>query len=124
MLRFSWLVILHTNQMLMLRLYFSQLIFPLVLQAVPNAKLFIVGNEPPPSLLSLTLNKQIEVTGYVDSLIPFYNLANVVVCPLRIGGGVKVKVLEALKAGKAIVSTSIGAQGLDVTTCQVCNCCR
>jgi polysaccharide biosynthesis protein PslH len=99
-------------------LYFSQLIFPLVLQAVPNAKLFIVGNEPPPSLLSLTLNKQIEVTGYVDSLIPFYNLANVVVCPLRIGGGVKVKVLEALKAGKAIVSTSIGAQGLDVTTCQ------
>jgi polysaccharide biosynthesis protein PslH len=99
-------------------LYFSQLIFPLVLQSVPNAKLFIVGNEPPPSLLSLTLNKQIEVTGYVDSLIPFYNLANVVVCPLRIGGGVKVKVLEALKAGKAIVSTSIGAQGLDVKTCQ------
>ena len=99
-------------------LYFSQLIFPLVLQAVPNAKLFIVGNEPPPSLLSLTLNKHIEVTGYVDSLIPFYNLSNVVVCPLRIGGGVKVKVLEALKAGKAIVSTSIGAQGLDVTTCQ------
>jgi polysaccharide biosynthesis protein PslH len=99
-------------------LYFSQLIFPQVLQVVPNAKLFIVGNEPPPSLLTLTLNKQIEVTGCVESLIPFYNLAKVVVCPLRIGGGVKVKVLEALKAGKAIVSTSIGAQGLDVKTCQ------
>jgi polysaccharide biosynthesis protein PslH len=46
--------------------------------------------------------RQIEVTGYVDSLIPFYKAADVVVCPLRIGGRVKVKILEALKAGKAI----------------------
>ena len=114
----------HTNQMLMLRSIFCRLIFPLVLHAGPNAKLFIVGNEPPPSLLSLTLEKQIEVTGYVDSIIPFYNLANVVVCPLRIGGGVKVKVLEALRAGKAIV---IGLNRSTRTRCHdlpSCNCCR
>ena len=99
-------------------LYFSNQIFPLVLQAVPNAKLFIVGNEPPPQILSLRSNRQIVVTGYVESVIPFYRMADVVVCPLRIGGGVKVKVLEALYSGKAIVSTSVGAQGLGSNTCQ------
>jgi polysaccharide biosynthesis protein PslH len=99
-------------------LYFSNQIFPLVLQAVPNAKLFIVGNEPPPQILSLRSNRQIVVTGYVESIIPFYRTADVVVCPLRIGGGVKVKVLEALHAGKAIVSTPVGAQGLGSNTCQ------
>ena len=99
-------------------LYFSNQIFPLVLQAVPDAKLFIVGNEPPPQILSLRSNRQIVVTGYVESVMPFYRMADVVVCPLRIGGGVKVKVLEALYAGKAIVSTSVGAQGLGSNTCQ------
>jgi polysaccharide biosynthesis protein PslH len=97
-------------------LYFSKHIFPLVLQGIPNAKLFVVGNEPPPSILSLGVNKRIEVTGYVKSLTPYYRLADVVVCPLRIGGGIKIKILEALNAGKAIVSTSVGAQGLDLST--------
>ncbi|HKG41308.1 MAG TPA: glycosyltransferase family 4 protein [Nitrososphaeraceae archaeon] len=97
-------------------LYFSRLIFPLILKDVPNAKLLLVGNAPPPQICSLTFNKQIKVSGYVDSLTHFYKDADVVVCPLRIGGGVKVKVLEALNAGKAIVSTSIGAQGMDLST--------
>jgi polysaccharide biosynthesis protein PslH len=97
-------------------LYFSSDIFPLIVRDVPNVKLYLVGNAPPPEICSLTSNKQIEVTGRVASLIPFYNRADVVVCPLRIGGGVKVKVLEALGFGKAIVSTSIGAQGLDLST--------
>ncbi|MDF2783270.1 MAG: hypothetical protein K0S89_662, partial [Nitrososphaeraceae archaeon] len=87
-----------------------------ILQHIPNAKLFVVGNEPPPSILSLNLKKQTEVTGLVESLIPFYRVADVVVCPLRIGGGIKVKILEAISAGKAIVSTSVGAQGLDLST--------
>lgn len=99
-------------------LYFSNSIFPLVLQSIPKAKLYIVGNHPPPQILSLRSNRGIEVTGYVDSVIPYYEMADVVVCPLRIGGGIKVKVLEALNAGKAIVSTSIGAQGLNHNGCQ------
>jgi glycosyltransferase involved in cell wall biosynthesis len=97
-------------------LYFSRDIFPLIVKDVPNVKLFLVGNGPPPEICSLTSNKQIEVTGRVASLVPFYRHADVVVCPLRIGGGVKVKVLEALGFGKAIVSTSVGAQGLDLST--------
>jgi glycosyltransferase involved in cell wall biosynthesis len=95
-------------------LYFARQIFPLILKDVPDAKLFLVGNTPPPEICSLASNKQIVVTGRVASLIPFYKHADVVVCPLRIGGGVKVKVLEALSFGKAIVSTSVGAQGLDL----------
>jgi glycosyltransferase involved in cell wall biosynthesis len=97
-------------------LYLSRHIFPLILKDVPNVKLFLVGNAPPPEICSLTSNKQIEVTGRVASLIPYYKHADVVVCPLRIGGGVKVKVLEALGFGKAIVSTSVGAQGVDLST--------
>ena len=97
-------------------LYFSRDIFPLIVKDVPNVKLFLVGIAPPPEICSLTSNNQIEVTGRVASLVPFYRHAGVVVCPLRIGGGVKVKVLEALGFGKAIVSTSIGAQGLDLST--------
>jgi len=96
-------------------LYFSSDIFPLILKAIPDARLVLVGNAPPPEISSLTSKSQIEVTGPVASLIPFYKNADVVVCPLRIGGGVKVKVLEALYLGKAIVSTSIGAQGLDLS---------
>ena len=97
-------------------LYFSRDIFPLILKDVPNAKLLLVGNAPPSEISSLASNRHIEVSGRVASLIPFYKHADVVVCPLRIGGGVKVKVLEALGFGKAIVSTSIGAQGLDLST--------
>jgi glycosyltransferase involved in cell wall biosynthesis len=97
-------------------LYFSKIILPLVLKDVPKAKLFLVGNAPSKAIRSLTVNKQIEVTGFVNSLIPYYEAANVVICPLRIGGGIKVKILEALSAGKAIVSTSVGAQGLDLWT--------
>jgi glycosyltransferase involved in cell wall biosynthesis len=97
-------------------LYFSREIFPLIQKDVPEVRLILVGNAPPQEICSLTSNGQIEVTGRVPSLIPFYKNADVVVCPLRIGGGVKVKVLEALELGKAIVSTSIGAQGLDLST--------
>jgi glycosyltransferase involved in cell wall biosynthesis len=96
-------------------LYFSREIFPLILKDVPDIRLVLVGNSPPQEIYSLTSNSQIEVTGRVPSLIPFYKNADVVVCPLRIGGGVKVKILEALGLGKAIVSTSIGAQGLDLS---------
>ena len=96
-------------------LYFCKNIFPLILKKIDNAILFIVGNSPPPEIRALgTNNDNIVVTGYVASLYPFYQSAKVVVCPLRIGGGIKVKILEALRIGRAIVSTSVGAQGLNL----------
>ncbi|HZD35112.1 MAG TPA: glycosyltransferase family 4 protein [Nitrososphaeraceae archaeon] len=69
-----------------------------------------------------TIHDHIEVTGYVDSLEPFYKSTKVVVCPLRVGGGVKVKILEALRAGKAIVTTPIGAQGFGLSNEALCVC--
>lgn len=107
-------------------LYFSNCIFPLVISRVPNTILYLVGNSPPAEVFSLTrtCNKtsHIEVTGFVESRNPYYKSAQVVVCPLRIGGGIKVKILEALKAGKAIVSTSVGAQGLNINNRAICVC--
>ena len=98
-------------------LYFSTEIFPIILKQVPNVRLFLVGNSPPTEIRRLAFPKHshIKVTGYVDSLDPFYEASTVVVCPLRIGGGVKVKLLEAIRAGKAIVTTSVGAQGLNLS---------
>src|SRR5690242_15716622 len=103
-------------------LYFCKDIFPLILKEVPNAILFIVGNSPPPEIQALgAQNKSnVVITGYVSSLYPFYKSAKVVVCPLRIGGGIKVKILEAVRAGKAIVSTSVGAQGLNIDNQLLC----
>jgi glycosyltransferase involved in cell wall biosynthesis len=113
----------------------------LILKIVPNAKFFVVGNSPSTEIFDLassssiyvntsalakpnaqTINTHIEVTGYVDSLEPFYKFAKVVVCPLRIGGGIKVKILEALRAGKAIVTTPIGAQGFGLNNEALCVC--
>lgn len=121
--------------------YFCKQIFPLILEDVPDAKLFIVGNSPSKEIFDLvsssshdtnaraigdtnivTISNSIEIVGYVDSLQPFYKFAKVIVCPLRIGGGVKVKMLEALKAGKAIVTTPIGAQGFGLNNEALCVC--
>ena len=98
-------------------LYFVTEIFPIILKQVPNVRLVLVGSSPTTEIRQLAFPKHshIEVTGYVNSLDPFYRASTVVVCPLRIGGGVKVKLLEAIRAGKAIVTTSVGAQGLNIS---------
>jgi glycosyltransferase involved in cell wall biosynthesis len=97
-------------------LFFCKDIFPLILKEIHNAVLLIVGNSPSPEIKALEAQHKghVVVTGYVSSLYHFYNSAKVVVCPLRIGGGIKVKIIEALRAGKAIVSTSVGVQGIDI----------
>lgn len=88
-------------------------IFPKVLARRPDAQLWLVGNGPPPEIESLGAHSDhILVTGRVPSVVPYLDAADVIVCPLRIGGGIKVKVLEALCRGKPIVTTSVGAQGL------------
>jgi glycosyltransferase involved in cell wall biosynthesis len=92
-------------------LYFARSVMPRVLRAVPDARLMLVGNAPPPQVQALA-NHSITVTGRVPDIGEYLVDTTAVVCPLRVGGGVKVKMLEALAHGKAIVSTSIGTQGL------------
>jgi polysaccharide biosynthesis protein PslH len=86
-------------------------ILPAVRERVPDVRLWLVGNEPPAEVARLS-SEHVVVTGRVDDVVPYIDAADVIVCPLRIGGGVKVKAIEALRRGKALVSTSVGAQGL------------
>jgi len=91
-------------------------ILPLVVSAQPNTTLRIVGRRPAESLRKLAAsNRQVELVGEVKDVRPYLARASVVVVPLRIGGGSRLKILEALAAGKAVISTSIGAEGLDIT---------
>ena len=93
--------------------YFCEKIWPRVLSDVPDAKFRIVGRNPHPSVKKLT-SDSVEVTGTVPSVIEYLRTAAVVVVPLRIGGGTRLKIYEAMAMGKAVVSTAIGAEGLDV----------
>jgi polysaccharide biosynthesis protein PslH len=91
--------------------HFCEDILPALRVSVDDVRVRLVGNAPSPEVLALCKDG-VTVTGYVPDVVPYLDAADVVVCPLRIGGGIKVKVIEALRRGKAIVSTSIGAQGL------------
>ncbi len=88
-------------------------IFPSVQQWFPEAKLFIVG-ESPPADLHLITSPNVIVTGRVPDVTPYLDKAALLVAPLHLGGGMRIKVLEALAAGKAIVTTARAAEGLDI----------
>ena len=93
--------------------YFCQKIWPSILAQVPSARFRIVGRNPIRRVQRLA-SDSVEVTGSVPSVLDHLREAAVVVVPLRVGGGTRLKIYEAMAAGKAVVSTSIGAEGLDV----------
>ena len=93
--------------------FFCRDIWPAVLAKVPEAKFRIVGRNPVRRVQQYA-GASIEVTGRVPAVIDHLREAAVVVVPLRIGGGTRLKIYEAMAAGKAVVSTSVGAEGLDV----------
>jgi glycosyltransferase involved in cell wall biosynthesis len=80
-----------------------------------TARALIVGNRPPDGVLALGTRRGITVTGPVDNVTPYYQQATVAVVPLRAGGGTRIKILEAAAHRVPVVSTPIGAEGLDVT---------
>jgi polysaccharide biosynthesis protein PslH len=86
-------------------------IFPQVQFRFPGVCLFIVGNHAPSDLLRHA-NEHVKVTGYVPDVKPYLDKATLVVVPLRLGGGMRVKVLEALAAGKPLVASSRAVEGL------------
>ncbi|HKI46192.1 MAG TPA: glycosyltransferase family 4 protein, partial [Balneolales bacterium] len=79
----------------------------------PEAKIYIVGKNPPRTLKRRAADDVI-VTGYVDDVRPYASKAGVYVVPLRMGSGTRLKILEGLAMRKAIVTTTIGCEGLDV----------
>lgn len=94
-------------------LYFLDEIFPRILSVLPDAKIYIVGKNPPVAI-SKRANKNIIITGFVDDVRPIIQKASVYVVPLRMGGGTRLKIVEALSMKKPIVTTSIGCEGIDV----------
>lgn len=96
--------------------HFTEQIMPRIKSEIPDATLTVVGRNPYSSLLELaTKDESITVTGRVDDVRPYMERAAAYVVPLRVGGGTRLKIFEAMAMEKPIVSTTIGAEGLPVT---------
>lgn len=97
-------------------LYFCSQSYKEIRKEIPVVKLYIVGRNPPKDIQSLSSDKSIVVTGYVEDVRPYLTRASVVVAPFVSGTtGIKNKVLEAMAMAKPVVSTSMGVQGIDVS---------
>ncbi len=93
-------------------LYFCKRTLPLIREKVPDITLVIVGQHPPQEIRELAADDNIMVTGEVSDLKPYYEQAQVVIVPLRAGGGTRLKILEAMAFGRSVVSTKLGCEGL------------
>lgn len=93
-------------------LWFTESVLPHVQRAVPAARLYIVGQRPHPRLERLREKPGVFITGWVETVQPFLRAAAVYVAPLRMGSGTRLKILEAMAAGCAVVATRAAAVGL------------
>jgi len=93
-------------------LWLGREIWPQVVLRVPEARLLLVGRSPSPAVQDLA-GPGVAVTGTVPDVSPYLEQAQVVLAPLRAGGGTRLKIMEALGAGRPVVSTSIGCDGLE-----------
>lgn len=94
--------------------YFARQILPLLRRKHPAIECAFVGRDPPSDIRGLATIAGMRITGTVDDVRPYVERAAVYVVPLRIGGGSRLKILEAMAMGRAVVSTTVGAEGLDV----------
>lgn len=94
-------------------LYLATEIFPKVKQKVPTAKLYLVGAWPPPEVQRLTTLEGVIVTGWVEDLRPYISRSSVFVAPIRLGVGIRGKILEAWAMEKAVVATPLACAGLE-----------
>jgi len=95
--------------------FFVREVFPRIRARVPRAQFWAVGRHPSPSLIRACAVDGVHLTGTVDDVRPYVARAQLVVVPLRIGGGTRLKILEAWAMRKAVLSTAIGAEGLPAT---------
>lgn len=98
--------------------WFATEVFPIIRQVVPKVELIIIGKNPPADFMELERQYPgvIEVTGYVDDLTPYLERAALMVVPVRAGGGMRVRILEAFARGMPVVTTTIGLEGIDALT--------
>jgi glycosyltransferase involved in cell wall biosynthesis len=96
-------------------LAFAEHVWPSVASRLPDAVFTVVGRNPPEAVRGLSSRVRIEVTGSVTDVRPYYYEAFAAVVPLRVAGGTRLKILEAMAAGVPVISTGIGAEGLCAT---------
>ena len=95
--------------------FFVEQVLPQIRREVPDVRFWAVGRNPSPALQRFAAEHEgIELTGTVDDVRPYIERAAVYVVPLRVGGGTRMKIFEAMAMNKAVVSTTIGAEGLPV----------
>ena len=97
-------------------LYFVREILPRIREVEAGVTVSIIGRSPTPAVKKLAETAGVEVTGRVDDVRPHVAAGSVYVVPLRIGGGTRLKIFEAMSMAKAVVSTTVGAEGLPVTS--------
>jgi sugar transferase (PEP-CTERM/EpsH1 system associated) len=98
-------------------LWLVRSILPILRRRFPDLELWIVGRSPPPQVQALA-GEGVFVTGPVPDVTPYYQRAAVAVVPLQAGGGSRLKILEAMALGRPVVSTTVGAEGIEVTSGQ------
>jgi sugar transferase (PEP-CTERM/EpsH1 system associated) len=96
-------------------IFFLEEIWPLVKKVIPDLSLTLIGHQPPGEAISLSKEEKIEVLGFIDDVRPYVAQATAYIVPIRVGGGTRLKILDAWACGKAVISTSIGCEGLEVT---------
>ena len=94
-------------------IYFCDEVFPRIRERHPKACFYVVGNHPSEPVKRLEAQEGVTVTGYVPDVRPYFEKASVFVAPLRAGSGIQTKNLEAMAMGVPVVTTSVGAMGLE-----------
>lgn len=95
--------------------WFCHQVLPRIRKKRPAVVFQIVGGHPVPAISRLAMPGAVEVTGFVTDVRPYLTEASVMIAPLRIGGGTRLKILEALAMGKAVVTTTLGVEGIEAT---------
>lgn len=94
-------------------LFLCNKILPIIKEKIPDVKLYLVGERPPAKIQKLgRKDKNIIVTGFVEAVEPYYLKCSVFVSPLLVGGGIIIKNIDAMAAGRPVVTTSIGNEGI------------
>lgn len=96
-----------------MRFYFDE-VHPRVFAEVPSVRVVVVGREPVAEVRAHASRPNVLVTGRVPDVRPYLASATAVICPVRIGEGTRLKILEALAMGKAVISTTVGCEGLEL----------
>ena len=94
--------------------HFATRVFPKLLSRFPELRFVIVGANPNARVRQLAELRNVEVTGFVDSVEPFFQGAAIVVAPMLTGAGIQNKIIQAMSYGCCVVTTPIGAEGLDI----------